>query len=331
MSRVPYKVGFLMDAWESLNLATETSLLCMDELKVRGHSVFWLEQSGLSLENRGLVGNAVAVESTSPLLLDSARTVDVNELDALVIRKDPPFDRSYLHLTYLLDFLDPRVVQINSPAGLRAVNEKLYTLNWPEYCPDTLISLDPHRLLEFVRQHNKVVLKPLDDCSGRGIQFIRYDDRDVSSKIQAMLDRHGYVLAQAFLRGIADGDKRVYLVDGKPVGWVNRIPKEGSDLANIHQGAVCLAGELSVRERNISEIVGETLLEHDILLAGLDFIDEHLTEVNVTSPSAIRQINEVHGTHLERVIVDAIVHRIVNDGLGTTVDSRVTPVRFADR
>jgi len=309
MSAARYRIGFLMDAYDSLNLATETSLLCMDELIARGHSVYWLEQSGLSLWGGRLYARLVRQQSTNPFLQDPADTIGVEALDALVIRKDPPFDKSYLHLTYLLDFLDPAVVQINSPGALRDVNEKVHTLKWPEYCPDTMVSRDPDVLLEFASRYDRVVLKPLDDCSGRGIRFAGADAAS-AARIRAMLEEEGYVLAQEFLPGVRQGDKRVYLVNGQPVGWVNRIPAPGSDLANIHQGAICRASELTMRERNISEVVGADLVNRGILLAGLDFIDGRLTEINVTSPSAVRQINEVAGSHLEIVIVDAIVDRI---------------------
>jgi glutathione synthase len=299
-----------MDPFEQLNLVTETSLLCMEELLSRGHGVFWIEQPQLSLINGRLAGMAARVRSVAPFSRDPSDTIDINALDALLIRKDPPFGKSYLHLTWLLDFLADEVVQINSPAALRHVNEKLYTLNWPEYCPETLVSQDAAMLMAFVSSHDKVVLKPLDDCSGRGIEFVRAVEEDAAARVRAMVAREGYVLAQAFLPAVRQGDKRVYLVDGKPVGWVNRIPAPGKDLANIHQGAVCQSSKLSAQERKISEVVGADLVRQGIILAGLDFIDERLTEINVTSPSAVRQINEVNGSHLERVIVDAILARV---------------------
>lgn len=130
---------------------------------------------------------------------------DINRLDALINRKDPPFDKSYLHLTYLLEFLDPGVTQINSPVALRDVNEKLYTLKWPEYCPDTLVSRDIDMLLDFVARHDKTVVKPLDDCSDRGIQFIEATDPCGERKLRDMLKHEGYVLAQVFLPEVRAG------------------------------------------------------------------------------------------------------------------------------
>jgi len=303
-------VGFLMDPYATLNLATETSLLLMDELIRRGHAAYWLEQGGIALENGRLRACATRVVTTDPFRRDEGDRIDVNRLDALIIRKDPPFDRTYLHLTYLLDFLDAGVVQINPPAALRNVNEKISTLRWPEFCPATLVSSDTEQLLEFAGQFRQIVLKPLDDCSGRGVAFLRQDDPRAGGRITELLGRHGPLMAQEFLDDVRHGDKRVYVVAGRPVGWVNRIPTDEGSLANIHQGATCEATTLTPREAEISAIVGRAILDEGILLAGLDFIDERLTEINVTSPSAVRQINAVTGGRLEQTIVDAILDRV---------------------
>lgn len=310
-----YRIGFLMDPYETLNLATETSLLCMDELMARGHEACWLEQEDLSLVNGKLMAMAQRVGSTMPFRLEAGEQIEINRLDALVIRKDPPFDTAYLHLTYLLEFLDPGVLQINSPAALRNLNEKIVTQQWAGYCPDSMISSDVDALVAFTERHEKTVLKPLDDCSGRGISILDRDDADRAGAIRGAVARHGYVLAQQFLPAVANGDKRVYLVNGSPVGWVNRIPATESHLANIHQGASCRQTILTERERQVSEEIGRYLTGKGVLLAGLDFIGEQLTEINITSPSAVRQINEVEGIYLERTIVDGVLAAVAGEML----------------
>ncbi|MEZ5557058.1 MAG: hypothetical protein R3E86_00715 [Pseudomonadales bacterium] len=305
-----YQIGFLMDPYPSLNLDTETSLLLMDELIRRGHAVYWLEQTDITLGNRGVTARLPSVRSTAPFELDDAASIDINALNALVIRKDPPFDRTYLHVTQILDHLDERLVQINSPAALRNLNEKLTTLRWPEFCPQTLVSCDPAQLLTFATQFQRVVIKPLGECSGRGIAIMRHSDPDFVPRIAAMQAAHGFLMAQEYLDNVAFGDKRVFVVAGEPIGWVNRLPADAMSLANIHQGATCAATSLSALEQRISLAVGRTLLHEGILLAGLDFIDGRLTEINVTSPSAVRQINAVTGGRLELTIVDAILSHI---------------------
>lgn len=315
MNQLSYAIGFLMDPFATLNLATDTSLLCMDELLVRGHRVFWLEQADLDLVSGVLLGRLQEVLATAPLQLAAAEFAGLDFLDALLIRKDPPFDASYLHLTYLLDFLPGKVRCLNSPAALRNINEKLATLRWPTVAPETLVTLDAGRLEAFVRVHGRVVVKPLDECSGRGILFFSQASPTLRQDLEAALllpsGAPRYMLAQRYLPAVAAGDKRVYMLSAEPVGWVNRVPAPGKDLANIHQGASCEATTLTSSERTICAAVGQWLVTQDVLLAGLDFIGGLLTEVNVTSPSAVRQINAVNGVHLEQQLVDGILKSIL--------------------
>lgn len=308
----PAKLCFLMDPWERLNLETETSLLLMDELRSRGHTACWLQQEGTSLRGSTVYGVVAEVLSTSPFELGEPHRIALNDLDAIVIRKDPPFDETYLHLTYLLGFVSDHVALINSPAALRDMNEKLSTLAWADRCPDTLVTMDAMQLAEFAREHKRIVIKPLDDCSGRGIVFVDGADPALDLTLDHVIRRgmQKFVLAQEYLPGVKKGDKRVFLVDGVPVGWVNRVPAAGKDLANIHQGASCHATELTEQERALSQEIGKVLVAKGVILAGLDFIDGRLTEINLTSPSAVRQINAVSNTQLETTIVDAILRAI---------------------
>jgi len=315
MKSTVHKICFLMDPYPTLNLDTETSLLCMDELLKRGHEVYWLEQENLSLHKNQLSGLVARVLSTNPFILDEEQQLKLDDFNAMLVRKDPPFDKSYLHLTYLLDFLSPHVARINSPDALRNINEKLYTLNWSKYCPDTLTTMSVSLLTAFAEKHGRIVLKPLDDCSGRGIVFLSADEAGLEESLaKYVVSPDGiprFVMAQQFLVNVKNGDKRIYLVNGEPAGWVNRIPAEGQDLANIHQGATCHASELSDRERMLSREIGAELKQQGVILAGLDFIDGHLTEINITSPSAVRQINAVYDQNLEVQIVDGIIETIL--------------------
>jgi len=306
---------FLMDPYETLNLDTETSLLCMDELMARGHQVYWLEQSDLHLANGIVMGQVSRVIATDPFSLQLKKEVELSEFDSLVIRKDPPFDKSYLHLTYLLDFLPEHTVQFNSPQALRDVNEKLFTLNWADFCPDSVTTMDPLVLTAFAEKHGKIVVKPLDDCSGRGIEFLTADQLDFNERVTHLFGSSPrYLMAQQYLAEVIEGDKRIYMIDGKAIGWVNRIPASGSDLANIHQGATCHPFELNKREQEIVAAIGPELNRRGLLLVGLDIIGGNMTEINVTSPSAVRQINQVNGSQLEKQIVDAMLNKIDSAG-----------------
>jgi len=311
----PAKFLFVMDPYETLNLETETSLLLMQELIERGQGVYWLQQEDLSLVHDQPVGLVFPVTGVEPLQRGEPVWSNLNRFDAVLVRKDPPFDTGYLQLTLILDHLDPGVAQFNDSKALRNFNEKMLPLRWPEFTPPTLISMSTDQLELFAIEHQSIVLKPLNDCSGRGISKIAWDEHgDFREQInQALIDSSGkprFLVAQKYLPAVSQGDKRIYLVNGKPVGVVNRIPRPGSYLANIHQGAKCLPAQVSERESHILETISPFLLERGIFLAGADFIDGYLTELNITSPSAIRQINEVSGEQVQHRIVDAMMERI---------------------
>ncbi len=312
--RQKYKIVFLMDPYTTLNLDTETSLLLMDELIQSGHDVFWLEMDELCLQHALLKGNVQAVHSIDPFCLGSKNNMGLDNVDVVIIRKDPPFNTTYLHLTYLLDFLNPQVIQINSAAKLREINEKLFGLNWPEFMPPTITTMNPQALGQFLDKYGKIVVKPLDDCSGRGIELIDAQQDSVNDKINSLIfdsnGLHRFVTAQKFLDAVKYGDKRVYLVDGHPVGMVNRIPAQNGFLGNIHQGATCEKTTLTDKEQKIIDVVGPIFRDNGLFLVGLDLIDEKITEINLTSPSAIRQINEVSGTQIEKQIVRSMLNYI---------------------
>jgi len=306
------KFLFIMDPPETLNMETETSLLLMEELLNREKIVYWLQAENLSLASGQPVGMVCKVSAVNPLVLAQPVLQNLNTFDAVLLRTDPPVDTKFLQLTLLLDHLDTNVMQFNSVQALRDFNEKMLPLRWPEFTPPTLISMSAHQIANFVVEHRHVVLKPLNDCSGRGISKIEWSENEKFHDAirQALTDAHGrlrFVVAQRYLPGVQRGDKRVFLVNGKPVGMVNRLPEEGSYLANIHQGATCEATRLSTRERRIIKTIAPFLVEQGIFLAGADFIDGYLTELNITSPSAVRQINAVSGGQVQVQIVDAML------------------------
>jgi glutathione synthase len=309
------KFLFVMDPPETLNRETETSLLIMQELISRGHGVYWVQIEDLSLVHDQPMGLTGEVANTEPLQIGRARWVNLNTFDAVLVRKDPPFDTDYLQMTLILDQLEPGVVQFNDVQALRNFNEKLLPLRWPEFTPATLISMNAEQIEKFTFEHEQVVLKPLNDCSGRGISKLKWDNtsefrRQLAEILLDDSDGPRLLVAQKFLAEVSEGDKRVYLVDGEPIGQVNRIPQPENFLANIHQGASCEPAELSPRERHIVRTIAPFLREHGIFLAGADFIGGFLTELNITSPSAVRQINEVSGEQIQVRIVDSMLARL---------------------
>lgn len=320
-TETPRRLLFVMDPYASLNLATETSLLLMQELLDRGHAVDWIELPDIVLAGDRLRLSTRRVRSVAPLVLDAAVDSDGSDLDAVLIRKDPPFDAGYLHLTQLLDRLPAHVLQVNPARALRDFNEKLLAMRFERFMPPTVVSMSAAALLAFIREHGRAVLKPLDDCSGRGIVFVDASDAELEPTVAAaLLDGHGrprFLQAQAFLPAIAAGDKRVYLVDGEVLGIVNRVPATGSLLGNIHQGASVHAAALDPAEAECIAALRPFLRRHGLLLVGADFIGGRLTELNITSPSALRQINAVSGERLERRLVDVLLQRIAQHDCAT--------------
>jgi len=324
----PAKFLFVMDPFETLNLETETSLILMQDLIERGHEAYWLQQEDLALVHDEPMGRVFPVVDADPLERAAPAWSKLNQFDAVLVRKDPPFDTNYLQLTLVLDHLDPGVAQFNEVEALRNFNEKMLPLRWPEFTPPTLITMNIDQLEQFADEHRSLVLKPLNDCSGRGISKLDWDKRgDFRKQIgAAVIDAAGkprFLVAQKYLAAVSHGDKRVYLVNGEESGIVNRIPKPGSYLANIHQGANCEHADLSARETHIINTIAPFLVEHGIFLAGADFIGGYLTELNITSPSAIRQINEVSAEQVEHRIVDAMLAKV----MGQRCSERTTLAR----
>jgi len=310
---------FVIDPLPTLNLTTETSLLLIEELQRRGH-----EASVATLPDLYLSDSGAGVRSTS-IHLDMSRQPfyelgpvqdgSLARFDIVMMRKDPPVDADYLTATFVLERAAAEVAVLNDPLALRSLNEKLLPLRFPQFSPPTLVSNDAERIVAFARVHQRVVLKPMEECSGRGIQIIDAAAAgDVVPQYVASLGGR-FLVAQKFLEGVVCGDKRILVLEGAPIGVVNRVPADRDHLANIHQGARVEAAELTAHDHEIVAALRPLLAENGIWLAGIDVIDGHLTEVNITSPSAVRQINAVSGSHLERDLVDSLerLHRFVRD------------------
>ena len=309
-----YRFLFLMDPYVSLNLETETSLTLITELLGRGHKVYWLEESGIFLADGVPHGSIAEVAQVHPFETGQMVTLSLDDFDALLLRKDPPFDLQYLHLTLMLDQLPASMMQFNPVRALRDFNEKLLPLRWPDLTPETLVTANSNLVLDFIEKHHTVILKPLDDCSGRGILRVQHGEISacrIESYKQSLATASPYIMAQRFLTEVALGDKRIFVVAGEPVGWVNRVPQSGSFLANIHQGARCEATTLTEFEAMAIKRIAPFLRQQGIFFAGLDFIGSYLTEINITSPSAIRQINQVMNQKIEVKLVDRMLERLV--------------------
>lgn len=313
-------VLFVLDPLEVLILETETSLLLAGEAARRRHRCWVSHLGDLYLLGRAPRAWARPLDIDEalrpPARLGPAEDRPLDSFDLVLMRKDPPVDIDYFNALLILDRAAGDVPVINDPGGLLRSNEKLLPLEVPGVAAPSVVTADPRVVTEFVREHEDVVVKPLNEFSGRGIA--RYSTRDSdldADSVGALATHEGrHVIVQRFLPEVERGDKRVLVVAGEPLGWVNRLPRPGSFRANIHQGARVEATSLTDREREIIEAFRPLLAERGLELAGFDFIGEILTEINVTSPSALRQINQVMGENLERRLMDWLESR-ARDGV----------------
>ncbi len=311
---MPIRALFIIDAPECLDPPTDTTLAIMRESLRRGQQVSYTTLDGLRLTAGTLHANAREVAFTAAELFTAGPAHDLNlgrDCDLVWMRKDPPVDLAYLHSTYLLDFLPPRVLQINPAAALRDVCEKLAPVHFPEFFPPTLVSRSPADLVTFVTRQGRAVLKPLEECSGRGVVLADAGSPDLAATIaRATENGRRFVQGQRYLAGIAAGDIRVLMLGGEILGWVRRLPAAGDFRSNINAGGHCEPCTLGPREKEICARVGPWLWEREIHLAGIDIVDDYLLEINLTSPSCLREMNSLYGWRLEETILDYVEARL---------------------
>ena len=240
-----------------------------------------------------------------------AETWILDDADAVFIRTDPPVDAAYLRATFILDLVDDRnTVMVNSPAGLRHANEKLFSLRFPELCPNTLVSADVAVCVAATRAWGTAVVKPTDGMAGRGILLLRPDDPNLRSILEVATTRgRDQVVVQRFLPESADGDRRVIVVDGAPVGVVRRIATGREFRCNMAAGASVLADSVTTRDKEICARMADQLAEQGLIFVGIDVIGDYLTEINVTSPTGVREIDALTGTRLADNLLASVERR----------------------
>jgi glutathione synthase len=304
--------GFVMDPLEELKVVPDTSLSLAAEMVRQGHKVLYTTLDGLFLKDKQ------AFAQWRPLnykigddLLKSQGDVMVaplSDCDIVFMRKNPPFDEAYLVATYILDYANTHV--FNSPAALRAASEKLFVLRWPEITPETWVSRNTEFLLSKVSESDHGwIVKPVGSFGGLGIYKLSEDMFNAEAQLKASTDNgKNYVIMQAFLPGITKGDKRILLLDGEPVGWMNRVPKQGDYIANISRGAKSAPCELEDKDQKIIErIAPELNAAKGLPFVAIDIVDGHLIEVNVTSPAGIKTISRHLGRDLHKDIADYFI------------------------
>ncbi|PSW18579.1 glutathione synthase [Photobacterium sanctipauli] len=311
------KLGIVMDPIESINIKKDSSFAMMMEAQRRGWEIHYMEMNDLSLEQ----GKAVARTRVVSLKEDpngwfefhSEQEIALSDLDAVLMRKDPPFDTEYIYATYILERAENEgALIVNKPQSLRDCNEKLFTAWFPELTPTTIVTRRDDKIKAFHQEHGDVILKPLDGMGGSSIFRVMKGDPNVSVIIET-LTNHGqnYCMAQTFVPDISNGDKRILVVDGEPMPYcLARIPAKGETRGNLAAGGRGEARPISETDRKIAETVAPVLKEKGLIFVGLDVIGDKLTEINVTSPTCIREIEAAFDISITGKLMDAIERRI---------------------
>ncbi len=300
---------FVMDPLERINTFTDTTYVLMREAERRGHTIYEVHVNRLHVRDGTVRAHARQVRFTEGserfFEVVAGADLDLNEVDVVWQRKDPPFDALYLYSTQLLETLSPRVFVFNHPRGLRDANEKLYALHFPDFTPRTMVSADRGDILQFLDEiGGRGVIKRLDRSGGVGVFLLEKGDKNRNALIEASTEEGTrYALVQEYVPQVVDGDKRIIVLDGEPVGAVLRRPRADDLRGNIHSGATTHACEITPREREICRAIAPKLRADGLWFVGLDVIGEKITEINVTSPTGFQEITRLTGERLEERFV----------------------------
>ena len=308
------KVAIQMDPIELLDIDADSTFRLAEEAQIRGHELFYYTPNKLILEN-GIVfakGSKLKVKRVKGdhFSLEKEILVNLNDFDVVWLRQDPPFDMGYITYTHMLDRLGFNTLVVNDPFWVRNYPEKLLVLNFPDLTPPTVIARDITALKEFKEKHKDIIIKPLYGNGGAGVFRLGPDDKNISSLHELFSGINNEpLIAQKFLPDVSKGDKRVILVDGKPVGAINRVPAKGETRSNMHVGGRPEKIELSQRDLEICARIGPLLKEKGQIFVGIDVIGNWLTEINVTSPTGIQELERFNKENIAELIWEAIEKR----------------------
>ncbi|PID63839.1 MAG: glutathione synthase [Gammaproteobacteria bacterium] len=310
------KIGVLMDAIETIKPYKDSTFSMMLAAQARGHQLYYFQQHDVFVE-AGIAkvsAQSVSVTDNSDdyYQLGEAQTGELAQFDAILMRKDPPFDMEYIYTTYMLELAEQQgTLIVNPPQALRAVNEKFSITHFPDLTPKTLISRDMNKIRAFIEAEGRAVVKPMDGMGGAGIFKVSRDDANTNAILETLGNGDNTLMVQAYLDKVTEGDKRILLVDGQaPEHSVARIPQGKEFRANLAAGGKAVVQTLTERERQVCERVKPWVQSMGLLFVGLDVIDGHITEINVTSPTCIREIEQATDENIAVRLIEAIERRV---------------------
>ena len=305
------KIAFQMDPIGPIDIAADSTFRLAEEAQARGHELFYYTPDQMAYQEGRLTARGWPLEVQRVVgdhaLLGDEQEVDLAEFDVIWLRQDPPFDMHYITTTHLLDRVHPKTLVVNDPFWVRNYPEKLLVLEFPQLTPPTTIARDLGTIKAFKQKHGDIIVKPLYGNGGAGVFRLDQNDRNLASLHELFTGfSREPLIAQKFLPAVSKGDKRVILVDGEPVGAINRVPAAGETRSNMHVGGRPEKIELSARDVEICRAIGPLLREKGQIFVGIDVIGEYLTEINVTSPTGIQELERFDGINVAEKIWQAI-------------------------
>ena len=293
---------------KKINIKTDTTILLAAEAQKRGYKIYYFEPENLSFLNGKVIAfcKHIKIHANKKKFYSLLKTINFNleKSKVILIRNDPPFNSRYLYTTFLLNHISKKVKVFNHPSAVRNVSEKLFSINFMRYMPPTLISENLKEIRDFLKRHKTVVAKPINGFSGNNVMLFKSFK---ANKIIKLIKIHNHLFFQKFLPGVYKGDKRVFIIKGKIVGAISRVPKKGSILSNMSKGAKAKLTKLTSKEIKVSKEIGKLLVKNRIYFAGIDFVQEKLIgDINVTSPTGIAAYKDLTGINLSKMFWDNI-------------------------
>jgi glutathione synthase len=304
-------VAVQMDPMTTVDINADSTFALMLEAASRGHAMWHYEVGQMWLDGAGLKARAhpVTVQRVAGdfYKFGTAEILDLGKMDVVLMRQDPPFDMGYITATHLLEHIHPKTLVVNNPAAVRNAPEKLLVAHFPALMPPTMIGRDRDAIREFRARHKDIIVKPLFGNGGIGVFRVKPDDENLGSLLDMFFAASREpLMIQRYEPAVRAGDKRIILIDGEPLGALNRVPAEGDSRSNMHAGGRPEPTKLTPRERDICAAIGPTLKAQGLLFTGIDVIGDYLTEINVTSPTGLQQIERFDGVNLAAAIWDKI-------------------------
>jgi len=308
-------VAVQMDPIEDVDIDGDSSFVLALEAQARGHGLFHYGPKDLSFSEGRISALArpisVRREKGNHFTAGAAERIDLTMMDVVLMRQDPPFDMSYITATHLLEHVHPKTLVVNDPVSVRNAPEKLFVTHFDGILPPTLISSNFEEIKEFRAKYQDIIIKPLYGNGGAGVFHLKPEDENLSALCEMFTEFYREpMIVQKYLPEVRAGDKRIILVDGDPVGAINRVPQEGEVRSNMHVGGKAMKSALTSREQDICEAIGPSLKEQGLIFVGIDVIGDYLTEINVTSPTGLQEINRYDDVKLEGTIWDCLEEKV---------------------